>query len=435
MFTIPTFRLPSLSSVFGSSHPAVTLPSVPIHDVETAAEKRPRTLKHLIRANHANHSIIYHNLQFHNHTPHILGSAYILGDTHEHLGEIYDRESEELEPWHDSPNEIAKHDWRDFLGKREYQRAFVDFFEDQLVLYSYDWRAMLHDYLFEGKEPLINSMIVGGLAHSLIHLGYAFELSSRTVAMEALGLAACFHNDLHKYLDNPSYIMPSPNPTTSLLDLLSRVASDKRFDNLFEHPGSDNIDPLFEKHEAAVLEFWNAWNLKEPKKQFEESQRAAVGLLHARHQAQDQDKGQYDFFIVHLLTGSHAVRILLPLIPVKFHVGLVRQWWLFTIAVYIAQLRPVVDLDAIEAYDLNGRGWEYVVDKALKGPYSLDAHYVKACRAMKEAAETWGDETSFYLKAAVKFATEFDGWGGFGLAKEEEEHEQHLGREGRWRIG
>jgi len=32
---------------------------------------------------------------------------------------IYDRESEELEPWVDAPSEITKDDWRDYLGKRE----------------------------------------------------------------------------------------------------------------------------------------------------------------------------------------------------------------------------------------------------------------------------------------------------------------------------
>jgi hypothetical protein len=49
-----------------------------------------------------------------------LGSAYILGGTSEHLIAIYDKEDEELEPWRDSPGEISKDDWRDFLGKREY---------------------------------------------------------------------------------------------------------------------------------------------------------------------------------------------------------------------------------------------------------------------------------------------------------------------------
>lgn len=43
-----------------------------------------------------------------------------MGATHEHLNDIYEKESEELEPWHDSPGEISKDDWRDFLGKREY---------------------------------------------------------------------------------------------------------------------------------------------------------------------------------------------------------------------------------------------------------------------------------------------------------------------------
>jgi len=67
-----------------------------------------------------------------------------------------------MEPWHDSPSEISKDDWRDFLGKKEYQRAFVDFFEDQLVQLGYDWKALLEEYAFKGDQPLINGMLVGG---------------------------------------------------------------------------------------------------------------------------------------------------------------------------------------------------------------------------------------------------------------------------------
>lgn len=70
MFTqFSRLRLPTFG--FGSKAPTVDIPSVEIHDVEEAADKRPRTLKHLIRANHVNHSIIYHNLQFHNHNAHV----------------------------------------------------------------------------------------------------------------------------------------------------------------------------------------------------------------------------------------------------------------------------------------------------------------------------------------------------------------------------
>ena len=229
--------------------------------------------------------------------------------------------------------------------------------------------------------------------------------------MEALGLATTCYNSLHKYLDDASYTKPSKYSSSSPLEILQAVSADKRFDGLFDHQGADNIDFLFENHEDAVLEHWNAWRLSNPKKQFEESQYAAVAILVATHEPGSK---KYDFFLVHLLTSSHAVRILLPFIPAKFHVALVRQWWLLTLAVYIAQVRPAIEIDRVLNFKLNGETWEWVDKHAIEGKWALDAHYVKALRAMKEAAQTWGDENEFYLKAAIKFGQEFDGWGGFG---------------------
>lgn len=256
---------------------------------------------------------------------------------------------------------------------------------------------------------ILMNPIVG---HPLIHLGYAYELSSREVAMEALGLATTSYNFLHKYLDDPSYSKTSTYSTSSPIEILRKVSEDKRFNDLFDHQGADNIEPLFEDHEAAVLEHWNAWQLPNPKKQFEDSQYAAVALLVATHEP--RNSRAYDFFLVHLLTTSHAVRILLPLIPAKFHVSLVRQWWLIALAVYIAQLRPKIVLENITGYDIRDRGWGWVDEQAVDGKWSLDSHYVKAMRAMKVAAETWGDGERYFLKAACRLGSEFDGWGGFG---------------------
>lgn len=302
-----------------------------------------------------------------------------------------------------------------------YQRAFIDFFEDQLVQHGYDWHALLEEFLLSGKEPLINNLI-SGLAHPLIHLGYAYELSSRTVAIEALGLAACFYNDWHVFLDDPKYTKPSPHPSDSLFSILSRVAEDSKFDNLSDHLGSDNIDKILgdETLAAAALEYWNSWEIKKPTEQFAESQKLAVALLVA---AQSQKRGdqRYDFFAVHLLTSSHAVRTIMPMLPSKYHIPLVRQWWLFTLLVYISQLRPKINIDEIKLVDLEGRDWKYVTKKALEGEYATDAHYVKSLRSMHEASKTWGDVNQFYLKAAVKMAEEFDGWGGFGPVDAEDD--------------
>ncbi|MCJ1386628.1 hypothetical protein MMC17_009754 [Xylographa soralifera] len=342
--------------------------------------------------------------------PHILGSAYLLGATAHHLNDVYEKESKELEKWEDSPNEVSTYDWRDYLGDSRYQRAYVDFFEDELVLNGYQWQKVLECYLFQGKEPLINCL-VAGLGHPLIHLGYAYELSSRELAMEALGLTTTSYNYLHKYLDVTSYTRNSTYGTTSPIEILKRVATDKKFDGLFQHRGGSNIDMLFTHHEELILEHWNAWQISNPTKQFEDSQRAATALLAA---TQGGGPNQYDFFFVHLLTTSHAVRILLPEIPAKFHINVLRQWWLLTLAVYIAQLRPAIDQNSVLDYDLGGKDWSWIDKQAVEGKCSMDAHYVKGLRAMKAAAEIWDDKDMFYLKAGVKFGDGFAGWTGFG---------------------
>jgi len=118
MFQIPKLHLFNPLSYFSTR--TIPLPSVQIHEIETSSDRRARRLKHLIKANHANFSIIHNNLRFHNHMPHILGSAYLLGGTNEHLNDIYDKEAKELEGWKDAPGEVTGGDWRDYLGRREY---------------------------------------------------------------------------------------------------------------------------------------------------------------------------------------------------------------------------------------------------------------------------------------------------------------------------
>ena len=249
------------------------------------------------------------------------------------------------------------------------------------------------------------------MGHPLIHLAYAHELSSRELAMEALGLVTTSYSFMHKYSDDPSYSKAASYMSESPLEILGRVSSDERFDGLFDHGGGSNMDKLFDDHEELVLEHWNAWHISHPRKQLEDSQRAATLLLVA---TQSQETNTYDFFLVHLLTTSHAVRIMLPLIPANFHVTLIRQWWLLTLAVYISQLRPPVKQKSLQDYNLAGKDWTWVDKQATEGNRALDAHFVKALRALKVAANTWGDESFFYLKAATKFADCFKGWAGFG---------------------
>ncbi|KAF5022240.1 hypothetical protein F66182_5713 [Fusarium sp. NRRL 66182] len=382
---------------------AINVPPVKVHHIETDPDKRARCLKHLLKANHANYSIVYHNLQYDNHNPHLLSSAYLLGASVPQLNKIYDEEIRKLDSWVPSPAEIGDDDWEELRGDKRYQRAFVDFFEDRLVMrFNYDWRQEIDHYLFTGDEPLFHGLI-GGLGHPLIHLGYALEMDCKEIAMEALGLACVHYNFFHKYLDNKSYTNKAPFTSACPLDLLTKMAKDDRFDAI--SPDLDDMEEIFNKHEDSILEYWNAWEIDDPLKQFELSQEAAAALLVATVKPGTH---AFNFLLVHLLTTSHAVRILLPFIPAKYHITLVREWWLLVLGIFIVKGRPLPDRDNVDS-DPKNRGWKYVQDKALNSDWATDAHYVKAIRALKEASSTWGDVHDRYLLTALTFVDNFQG--------------------------
>jgi hypothetical protein len=57
-----------------------------------------------------------------------------------------------------------------------YQRAYLDFFEDEVVRQRYDWKEVVYRSLLEGENPLINCIISGGRKSSPLPL-HLFLLS------------------------------------------------------------------------------------------------------------------------------------------------------------------------------------------------------------------------------------------------------------------
>ncbi|KAM4059758.1 hypothetical protein HRG_002615 [Hirsutella rhossiliensis] len=401
--------VPVAGRLVGSSQPRlgfVNIPPAQVHQIETNPDRRARCLKHLLKANHVNYSIVYNNLLSVNHSPHLLSTAYLLGASEAQLHALYEDGIKGLEPWKPSPAEIVDLDWVDFLGDKWYQRAYVDFFEDKLAMtFAYDWKQEAEHFLFSGEKPLVHGLI-GGLGHSLVHLGYAYEMDCKEVGMEALGLACVEYDFLHKYFDDASYTKPCTLASGSPLDLLTKMSEDKRFDELPKNIDAGQLEALFEKHEDLIMEYWNAWELDELAQQFQQSQEAAVSLAVA---TVGPDTQTYDFLLAHLLTASHAARILLPFFPPQHHTTLVREWWLLAIIVFIIKGRPRPKPDNIQK-ELGGKDWKYVDNQALTSRWSTDAQYIKAIRAMREASMTWGDAQQEYIRAAVTFVDNFGGW-------------------------
>lgn len=124
--------------------------------------------------------------------------------------------------------------------------------------------------------------------------------------------------------------------------------------------------------------------------------------------------GGYDFFLAHVLTVGHALRILLPHIPEEHRIKTMKQYALFTILVYLAQLRPSFSSDNSASVSVVDVSWDEIYSKTLESRWYKDVHWPKVVRALREVEQLRGPEDGVYKNAAMEFLAEFDGWTGFG---------------------
>ncbi|KAF4625414.1 hypothetical protein G7Y89_g12759 [Cudoniella acicularis] len=385
-------------------------------DMETLSDERTQTLRRLLKEGHNSVAPLRDpKLILHSHLPHLLGSAYALGASSDLLQKCYDQETSNLKNIDEGfirGDKISKETWRNFLADKTYTVAYVDYFDEEIKKKDGDWKSVLNEYLYAGTEPIINGH-TGGLGHPFIHLAYAYEYQSKGVASEALSMGCTEYFPLHGLIDYPSPDT-STYKTQSLADVIERVRTDSRFDGLLTVPGITNFDPILKQHFVTVVEHWNAWEVVDTVQQFE--QLCDLSVLLAISDG-DPEKS-FDFYHVHLMTICHALRVIWQEFPADRQVALLRQYGLFAILIYVAQLRSHFGMEGIEAVKTEGRDWTWVTKTALAHKWVLDAHFFKVVRAPKVFSETYGEKNDFYLKAAIKFLTEFRGWEGFGFGVE-----------------
>ncbi|KFZ03552.1 hypothetical protein V502_10855 [Pseudogymnoascus sp. VKM F-4520 (FW-2644)] len=350
------------------------LKPVPIYDVTKFPDERTQTLQRLLQRGHTTVAPLRDpKLILHSHLPHV---------------------------------------WLPFSHPL-FTVAYVDFFDEEVKARHGDWGKVLEEYLYSGPNPLINGY-TGGLGHPFIHLAYAYEFRSQEVATQALSQGCTEYNPLHHLLDHALHDN-STYKSTSLPEVIERVRADDRFGLLFGEPGIMNMDVLLEKsHLEVVLEHWNAWEVVDPVRQLEQCCDLAVLIALSN----GNPEASFDFYNAHIMTVAHALRVLWHYFPPQRQVSILRQFALFAILNYVSQLRPAFGMEGIETVKVDGRDWGWVVDTALKHKWALDVHFFKVVRAPRVFEESYGRKDDFYLMAAIKYVTEFQGWEGYGKGVE-----------------
>ena len=205
-------------------------------------------------------------------------------------------------------------------------------------------------------------------------MALAFELSSKTLAIEALAMACCRYDP--NVVDDQGADVSSKRTPMEILDLISKETT------------VDSLDVNFRDHR---LKYRSSLDMSNAKELLEQLQRLGVSLLLC-----SMENGKPDELLSMLVASSHAVRVLLPLTPAKFQRSLLQQLWQLILALCLVP-------SGGHAPSKTTVGWKVVEEQACADD-KLDAWTLAAIRATRQAAETWGDADGYFLAAATKLS-------------------------------
>ena len=350
-----------------------------------------------------------------------LGSLSFLGASDEQLKNIYESSMRRYTDKHEpSPHEITNDNWRKSIGDKQFCEAYRDFFDAELPTQS-DWKNKFFGFLLDDTDGLILiDKSFDSLIHPIIHLGYAIELNSRSVACEALTMTVVCVNS---YYETPTNLKPPTNGTKPALQIVKDIRADDYV---------PTVDEPFHitfvlNNESVLLSHYNEWQMPEDcDKAIEELFDMAVYIYGATHKPNQID---FDFVLLHLLTGMTAIRKLRPYLDSTTIKRLLRSFFYLSIAIYIAQRRPKVNERLIDDYkDEETRyNWEYVVDHTLHTKLATEPHVVKIIHSLKDAEKDYGSKDGLYLKTALKSVDHLNIASPYNYYKS---HEPWIGMEG-----
>ncbi|KAJ1942777.1 hypothetical protein EC988_006401, partial [Linderina pennispora] len=281
-----------------------------------------REAERLCARDYLEHHVFFNYIQFHNHNIHHLLASLSLGASQERLQDIYDKNVPMQRPLPDpvAGVVITKDSVHEYLGKEEYYTDFVAFFRHEIDAEGGDWKSVLVRYMFEDK---IYPLVFCGLVHPLIQIGYGVEFDS--AAIVATGLAnACVH-ELNFQTTLQADAIEKTVGRLPLMKVLENMRNDRRVQDIPYETTYKEDGPISDQVALEYLQHWEVYPTNEcVELKFRELQRI-IALMYGAT-TKPGYKNQFDFFIMHLLTSSYFVPMILDLLTLEQKIRVLRTY-------------------------------------------------------------------------------------------------------------
>ncbi|KAJ7155073.1 hypothetical protein C8R46DRAFT_1296168 [Mycena filopes] len=372
----------------------------------------------LLRKNFTDHHCFFNDKQFISHLSHHILSLHDLGAPAEWIQDVYRQEAVKQKPLFpngapaDKTIEINQSNWTKSLGKK-YAHMYPHYLAFFMAEINKDGVAgVLERYVFSAeaneKGALMLTRFVGRVLHPLIDVGFGIEFGQDYIVAQGLAQAVLTEPDASSVMDLPTG-MPviKSGPATTLLALLREGYEAAQLAPMPYEPGPLTPDRFVEwmhadpECGAAIRDIYAKWTFNiEDGEDFalkvEECMWQATLLLGATSKA--GRKPRMDFFFMHLLTASLALRAVVDAIRAPVHKAQLLQAYVRTAALYVVlRGRPCIDPALVMSYSASpappkspaghGSPWLAILNNAA---LHSEAHAVKSIRALFYCAQQYG---------------------------------------------
>eukprot|EP01113_Clastostelium_recurvatum_P021957 TRINITY_DN2608_c0_g1_i5.p1 TRINITY_DN2608_c0_g1~~TRINITY_DN2608_c0_g1_i5.p1 ORF type:complete len:249 (+),score=78.33 TRINITY_DN2608_c0_g1_i5:799-1545(+) len=216
-------------------------------------------------------------------------------------------------------------------------------------------------------------------------------------------------------LDIKGSLDPSKQPSSRarVVGLLEAVRQDKEIDAILKWEDEDKIQKTVEKGGEKIRHYAAQYTIphnQDDIAEYLEDIFTSALLVYATTCFDPTDTSsseiKLDFFLMHLLTSSLAVRTYLPYLPLPQAVLLLRAHCTSAIHYYISRGRPIMDIKRLQEYTpqstiFKDQSWDEL--KRLATSPKVELHVSKVIRALYIASQMYpkGEHASLWRQAAV----------------------------------
>ncbi|OAX38705.1 hypothetical protein K503DRAFT_677249, partial [Rhizopogon vinicolor AM-OR11-026] len=323
-----------------------------------------KVLLKLLEDNHCRWHIFFNYKRFHNHAAHHLLAIWAMGASANIILSAYETHCQYQRPAFDSPSNITRHNFNEYLGDERFYSAYMDFFACELGKKGF--ARTLGEYIFapsanyiaephpeKTAHPEMLARFFAGLFHPLIHTGYGAEFGLLGLSAEGLAMTAV-HSAKGHHLLLPSYFSSPMKPgTLHALSILALVAKDEQFERIKSIDETDVWTSAASHDEAlrAYAEMWafnvaNEEDIAEAVEELAWLNAIIYGVGGMSGTKDDKKAFKADFFLMHLVTSSIFLSSLVTSLyqNSRAQALLLRSYFAVSLANYVDRGCPDIDI-------------------------------------------------------------------------------------------